>query len=154
AILGFGASAQANANPNPTVFPGMQIYQGDTACMVGFVEPRLRVALTTGQCDRGSLVTDRDKNLVGTVTVARHQGAGDAQAVEYEVIGLAPNVGATDLLPTGRRLHSTPAVRAQQGLTVCQLRTSAGQRCGSIWAVSSGRFAIDSNDSGAVDDRD
>lgn len=138
------------------MYPGMQIYQAGAACMVGFVEPRLRVALSTGQCAEGSLVTDRDKNPLGTVVVARRQSTEDASAetaaaVEYEVIAVAPDVAATDLLPTGRRLRSTPALTAQQGLPVCQLRVSAGQRCGTVGPLSNGRFAIADM---AVDSRD
>lgn len=48
-MIFFGASARASADTGVTVFPGMQIRQGDRACMVGFVETTLRVALTTGQ---------------------------------------------------------------------------------------------------------
>ncbi|OBG27595.1 hypothetical protein [Mycobacterium sp. 852002-51057_SCH5723018] len=155
-IMCAGACAPAGASPGATVYPGMQIYQGGTACMVGFVEPRLRVALSTGQCDEGSLVTDRDKNLLGTVVVARRQTSGDvsaevAAAVEYEVIAVAPDVAATDLLPTGRHLHSTPALSAQQGLPVCQFRVAGGQKCGTVGPVSNGRFVIADM---AVDSRD
>lgn len=157
-VISFGASPRASADTGVTVFPGMQIRQGDTACMVGFVETRLRVALTTGQCDDGPLVTDRDRHLVGAVLLARRQAADDAAnramlPVEYEVIALAPAVTVTDLLPTGHHLHETPAVRAQQGLPVCQVRVSAGQRCGSVGPVANGRFtmadmAVDSRDFG------
>jgi hypothetical protein len=133
----------------------MQIYQGGAPCMVGFVEPRLRVALTTGQCDEGSLVTDRDNKPLGTMVVARRQKTDDsaaaAGAVEYEVIAVAPDVTASDLLPTGRHLRSTPAVSAQQGLPVCQFRVSSGQKCGTVGPVSNGRFTIADM---AVDGRD
>ncbi len=152
----FGAAPPANSDAGTTVYPGMQIRQGDTACMVGFVQLRLRVALTTGQCDEGPLVTDRDGHLVGAVMLARRQAAVDASdsamlPVEYEVIGLAPDVTATDVLPTGRHLREAPALDTQQGLPVCQFRVSAGQRCGSVGPVSNGRFAIADM---AVDGRD
>ncbi len=152
----FGAAPAAHSDTGVTVFPGMQIHQGDTTCMVGFVQLRLRVALTTGQCDEGPLVTDRDGHLVGAVTLARRQVAVDASAsatlpVEYEVITLAPAVTATDVLPTGRHLREAPTLDAQQGLPVCQVRVSAGQRCGSIGPVSNGRFEIADM---AVDNRD
>ncbi|OBI93851.1 hypothetical protein A5660_12860 [Mycobacterium alsense] len=147
AVIWLGACAPADADSGPTVFPGMRIRQGDTGCMVGFVETRLRVALTTGQCDGGSVVTDGDRHPVGAVVLVRRQTADDAVdvailPVEYEVIALAPGVAATDLLPTGRHLHEAPALRVQQGLPVCQLRVSAGQRCGKAGPVSNGRFAI------------
>jgi hypothetical protein len=48
--------------------------------MVGFVQTRLRAALTTGQCADGPLVTDRDQHLVGTVLLARRQTTDDAAA--------------------------------------------------------------------------
>ncbi|BCO58624.1 hypothetical protein MINTM005_38680 [Mycobacterium intracellulare] len=54
AIMMFiGAPGWAGADPGITVFPGMEIRQGNTVCMLGMVEPRLRVALTSGQCDGG-----------------------------------------------------------------------------------------------------
>jgi hypothetical protein len=134
----------------------MQIRQGDTACMVGFVQLRLRVALTTGQCGEGPLVTDSGGHLVGAVILVRRQAAVDASdvamlPVEYEVIALAPEVTASDVLPTGPHLRETPALDAQQGLPVCQFRVSAGQRCGSVGPVSNGRFTIADM---AVDNRD
>lgn len=124
--------------------------------MVGFVQLRLHVALTTGQCDDGPLVTDTDGRLVGAVMLARRQVGVDASdraalPVEYEVIMLAPEATATDVLPTGRHLHEAPALDAQQGLPVCQFQVSAGQRCGSIGPVSNGRFTIADM---AVDNRD
>ncbi len=156
ALTFFGAAPPAQADTGVTVFPGMQIHQGDTACMVGFVQLRLHVAVTTGQCDEGPLVTDRDGHLVGAVMLARRQVAVDASdsatlPVEYEVIMLAPDVTATDVLPTGRHLREAPTLDAQQGLPVCQFRVSAGQRCGSIGPVNNGRFAIADM---AVDNRD
>ncbi|ORW32857.1 hypothetical protein AWB91_10315 [Mycobacterium paraense] len=156
ALMFFGAAPAAHADSGVTAFPGMQIRQGDTACMVGFVQLRLHVALTTGQCGNGPIVTDRDGHLVGAVMMARRQVAVDASdnaalPVEYEVIMLAPEVTATDVLPTGRHLREAPALDAQQGLPVCQFRVSAGQRCGSIGPVSNGRFTIPDM---AVDNRD
>ncbi len=149
AVVLSGVPGQAHADPAVTVFPGMEIHQGNAVCMVGLVEPRLRVALTTGQCDGGgSAVTDRDQHAVGEVVLARRQTPDESVAdtamlpVEYEVIALSPDVTATDLLPTGRHLQSTPGMRAQPGLPVCQFRRSTGQKCGSISTVSNGRFVI------------
>jgi hypothetical protein len=117
--------------------------------MVGLVETRLRVAVTSGQCDGGKLmVTDRDRNPIGSVVLGRRQGDTDAGAdpsmlpVEYEVIAIGPDVRATDVLPTGRHLGSAPALRAQPGMPVCRLRSETGQRCGSVSSVANGRFAI------------
>ncbi|OBH48459.1 hypothetical protein [Mycobacterium mantenii] len=145
----FAAPGQAMADPASTVSPGMEIRQGNTACMVGLVEPRLRIALTSGQCDGGqSVVTDRDGKQIGNVVLGRRQVDADSTAdtsmlpVEYEVIAIAPGVTATDVLPTGRHLGSAPATRAQAGMPVCQLRSATGQRCGSVSSVGNGRFAI------------
>jgi len=149
ALTASGAPGQADASPGPSAFPGMEIHQGNAVCMVGLVEPKLRIALTTGQCDGGaSVVTDRDGNVIGSVLVARRQATTDAaadsamQPVEYEVVALAPEVNATDLLPIGRRLRSSPDLRAEPGLSVCQLRSSTGQACGSVGSVSNGRFVL------------
>ncbi|MCV7310169.1 hypothetical protein [Mycobacterium paraffinicum] len=149
AVMVAGSPSPASADPAVTVFPGMEIRQGDTVCMVGLVEPRLRVAVTSGQCERGvSEVTDRDGNPVGTVALARRQTADDTAAngamlpVEYEVIALGAYVTPSDVLPTGRQLKSSPGLRAQPGLPVCQYRRAGGQWCGSISSVSGGRFII------------
>src|ERR1700761_8409550 len=129
-----GVPAQAHADTAMTVSPGMQIRQGGTVCMVGQVDPRLRIALTTGQCG-GAVgpVTDADGNSIGTVVQSRRQtGEGVAadngiSPVEYEVIALGREVTVSDQLPTGRHLHSVPGVTAQPGLPVCQFRSSAGE---------------------------
>jgi hypothetical protein len=143
------APGQATADPGRTVSPGMEIHQGNTVCMVGLVETRLRFALTSGQCDGGqSVVADRDRKPIGNVILGRRQVDADSTAdtsmlpVEYEVIAIAPDVTATDVLPTGRHLGSAPGVRAQPGMPVCQLRSAAGQRCGSVNSVTNGRFGM------------
>ncbi len=126
--------------------------------MVGLVEPRLRVALTSGQCDGGqSVVTDRDRKPIGNVVLGRRQLDADSTAdtsmlpVEYEVIAIAPDMTATDVLPTGRHLVSAPGMRAQPGMPVCQLRSATGERCGSVSSIGNGRFAITDM---AMDSRD
>ena len=143
------APGQAAAEPGATVFPGMEIHQGNTVCKVGLVEPRLRVAMTSGQCDGGqSVVTDRDRRPIGDVVLGRRQVDADSTAdtsmlpVEYEVIAIAADVTATDVLPTGRHLGSAPGMRAQAGMPICRLSSATGQRCGSVTSVSNGRFAI------------
>ena len=157
-VMVCSATGLANADPGVTAHPGMEIRQGNTVCMIGLVEPRLRVALTSGQCGGGkSLVTDRDGKPVGSVVLGRRATAEDAAAesvmppVEYEVIALAPEVAASDLLPNGLHLQSTPGLRAEPGLPVCQYRSSGGQKCGSVGSVSNGRFSMEGI---AVDSRD
>jgi hypothetical protein len=140
--------ARSAADPGVTVFPGMEMYQDDTACTVGFVETRLRIALTAGQCRGGSTVTDSHQQVLGAVVQAHRNTAegaaadGSVQSVEYEVIALAPNVTASDVLPTGRQLQSTPSLRAELALPVCRFEASNGQTCGRISAVGNGRFVI------------
>lgn len=148
ATMLLATAGRAAADPGSTVFPGMEIRQGNTVCMVGLVEPRLRVAVTSGQCDGGkSMVTDRDLKPIGSVVLGRRQVDADSAAdtsilpVEYEVIAIAPDVTVTDVLPTGRRLGSAPALRAQPGMPVCRLHSATGQRCGSVTSVGNGRFA-------------
>jgi hypothetical protein len=138
----------AVADPAVMVFPGMEVQDENSACMVGFVEARLRIAVTAGQCGGGATVTDRNKEVLGTVVQAHRKLAEDAgadgstQAADYEVIALAPNIAASDVLPTGRRLQSSPALRAGLALPVCRLESSRGETCGRVSAVGNGRFVI------------
>lgn len=148
-VMAFSAPARAAADPGATVFPGMQIRQGNAVCMVGLVETRLRLALTSGQCDGGeSVVTNRDRKPIGDVILGRRQVDADSTAdtsmlpVEYEVIAIAPDVTATDVLPTGRHLVSSPNLHAQPGMPVCHLRSATGQRCSSVSSIGNGRFAV------------
>ncbi len=149
ATTALAAAGPTAADPGVAVFPGMEIHQDGAVCEVGFVEPRMRVALTTGQCDGGaSVVTDRDGHALGSVVMVRRQVAQDAVLdgamlpVEYEVIALAPDVAASDVLPDGRRLRSAPGAGAQPGLEVCQWRRTAGRRCGAVGSVGNGRFNV------------
>jgi hypothetical protein len=147
-LMGICAPAQLDTIDGVKVFPGMEIHQGSMVCTLGFVEVRLRIALTTGQCDGGSVVTDSHRDVVGAVLLARRNPADAAAAdgsmagVEYEVIRLAPNVTATDLLPTGRQLQSMPGLQAQPAQSVCHFGISTGQTCGSASSVSNGRFVV------------
>jgi hypothetical protein len=147
-LIGICAPAQVDANGGVKVFPGMEIHQGSTICTLGFVEVRLGIALTTGQCDGGPVVTDSHRDLVGKVLLTRRNPAdaaaadGSTAGVEYEVIRLASNVTATDLLSTGRQLQSMPGLQAQPDLPVCHFGISTGQTCSRASSVSNGRFVI------------
>jgi hypothetical protein len=138
----------AVADATVTVFPGMEMREDNTACTVGFVEVRLRIAVTAGQCRGGSTVTDSNHEVVGTVVQAHREPAEGTEAdglvrgAEYEVIALAPDIAATDVLPTGRRLHSSPALGAALALPVCRFEASNGETCGRVSAVGNGRFVI------------
>jgi hypothetical protein len=148
ALLAIGASTRADADTGVKVFPGMEIHQGSTICTLGFVEVRLRFALTVGQCDGGPTVTDSHGDVVGVVAQAHRNAADDTAAdgsmagVDYEVIKLDPNANPTDLLPTGRQLQSTPGLVAQPALPVCHFGISTAQTCGRVGSVSNGRFVI------------
>lgn len=143
-----GAPALAAANPGVAVFPAMDIYQGGVGCLVGFVEPQMRIALSIGQCNHGSIVTDSRENVVGAVMLARRNtgvgSAADATAAdaEYEVIKLAHHAIATDQLPNGRQLQSVPGFSVQPALPVCHVGISTGQSCGRLSSVSASGLVI------------
>jgi hypothetical protein len=147
-IVSMATPARADADAGVTVFPGMEIHQGGTVCTLGLVELSLRIALTTGRCDGGSIVTDSHGNVLGTVVTARRSTAdpaavdGSTADIEYEVIGFADNVNATDVLPTGRQLQSAPGLRAQPAEPVCHFGISTGQTCGRVSSVNDGRFVV------------
>ncbi|MEB4181741.1 hypothetical protein OQ699_19430 [Mycobacterium ulcerans] len=130
-----------------TAYPGLEIHQGSVVCVIGFVEPQMRIALSAGRCNGDPMVTDRYGNAVGAVTLAGQATVsevavdGAAAGVDYEVITLAPEVAATDLLPTGLRLQSKPGFRVQPGARVCEA-TAARQRCGRVDTVTESRFVI------------
>ncbi|KZS67417.1 hypothetical protein A4G26_08555 [Mycobacterium kansasii] len=148
ALVALSAPAPAAAKPGVTVFPGMEIHQGAMVCTVGFVEPRLRIAVSAGRCDEGSTVTDSKENVVGTVMLARRgtvnepAAADSAAGVEYEVITLAPEVIASELLPGGRQLQPIPGFSVQPALPVCHAGISSGQVCGRVSSVGNDGFAI------------
>jgi hypothetical protein len=142
-----GVATPASAEPGVNVFPGMEIRQGSTVCTLGMVEMTLRIALATGQCDGGSTVTDSNGNVLGGVVTARHNAAtpaadGSSSDVEYEVIKLADDVRASDVLPTGRQLQSKPGARAQQADWVCHFGISTRETCGRVGGVSDNKFVI------------
>jgi hypothetical protein len=147
-LLGSVTPSRADADSGVAVFPGMELHQGSTVCTLGLVETTLRIALATGQCDGGSVATDSHGHVVGAVVTARHSAA-DAAAVdgsttdaEYEVIRLADTVQATNVLPTGRQLQSTPGVSVQPAESVCHFGISTGQTCGRVGPVGNGRFVV------------
>jgi hypothetical protein len=146
--LGVLTPVEAAADSGPMAFPGMEIRQGGTVCTLGFVQLSMRIGITVGQCDGGSIVTDGRGRVVGSVVTAR-RGATDALAatdggapnIEYEVIKLADEVNATDALPSGRRLETSPGAQALPADRLCHFGISAGQNCGRVSSVRDGRFA-------------
>lgn len=81
-IAGIPVPALARADGGATAFPGMEIHQGGTVCTLGFVEPQLRIGITSDQCDGGSIVTDDHPNALGTVVVARRDAEAPPAAVQ------------------------------------------------------------------------
>jgi hypothetical protein len=158
-VVGLAAPGRAYAEADVQVFPGMEIHQGSTVCTLGMVQPSLRIALTSGECDGASVVTDSHGKVIGTVTTARHvtadgtgNDAGGSKAdIDYEVIGLADNADATDVLPTGRQLQSAPGLVALPTDAVCHFGISTGQTCGKVRSMTADRFVITGM---AADDRD
>ncbi|CAM4274561.1 hypothetical protein MB901379_01491 [Mycobacterium basiliense] len=149
ALVSLGAPAAAEAKTGLTVFPGMQIRQGSVACTVGFVETKMRIALSAGQCNGGPTVTDSERRVVGEVLLARRNIVGEVAldgataGIEYEVIRLSPEVTATDRLPSGRQLQSSPGFRVRPALPVCHFGATTGQVCGGrVGSVSGNRFSI------------
>ncbi len=117
-------------------------------CILGFVELSMRIGIATGQCDGGSIVTDSHGKVLGSVVTAR-RGATDAAAtdgatpdIEYEVIKLADDVNATDVLPSGRRLESSPGAQAWPADRLCHFGISTGHSCGRVSSVNDGRFVF------------
>lgn len=144
----FSSPARVDAETKVPVHPGMAIHQGQTACTLGFVETRLRMAITVGRCSGLAVIRDRQQNVIGTVVrtshdVASAQFATSAPpALGYQVIALDAHVSATQTLPNGRQLRIAPGVEVQPGLAVCLPQPPAGESCGSVAAVSNGRFVI------------
>jgi hypothetical protein len=148
-LFGVAAPVKAGADPAVTAFPGLEIHQGSTVCTLGFVELSLRIAMTTGECDGGSVVTDGHGKTLGTVVTARRaaeapaaEGSAPNPNVEYEVVGLAEDVIASDTLPTGRQLLSKPGVVAQPAQAACHYGIATGETCGRVSSVNNDRMVI------------
>lgn len=142
-VLAVIRPAPANADPGVTVFPGMEIHQGNAACVVGFVEPQMRIALTSGRCDVDPIVTDSRDRVIGVVLLARTDtltgSNGPAAGVEYEVIKLSPSVGATQQLPIGRPLDVTPrCIRSRRYPCVARHRLVRNPAAGSAPPATAG----------------
>ncbi len=146
--MGIVTPVEAGADAGATVFPGMEIHQGSTVCTLGFVELSMQIGLTTGQCDGGSIVTDNHGKVLGSVVTARRNATdaaatdGAAPDIEYEVIKFADDVNATDALPSGRRLESSPGAHARPADQLCHFGISTGQSCGPVSSANDGRFVF------------
>jgi hypothetical protein len=143
-----GPTAPALADPDVVVYPGMEIHQDHNLCTLGFVDPQLRVAFSAGHCRSNGPVSDKDGNFIGSVALSRDNTpngatvATDHLIADYEAIGLATNVQASNILPGGRRLESDPNLVLQQGQPVCHFGVVTGESCGTIEAVNNGWFTM------------
>jgi hypothetical protein len=147
AALAFGLTpATANADP-ASVFPGMEIHQGDHVCTLGFVDTRSRMAYTAGHCRGSGLVYDKDNNVIGRMTTFRDNTptgstvATDQLIADYEAIALAEGVAASDVLPGGRPLRSGAGAPAP-GQGVCHFGITTGETCGTVESVNNGWFTM------------
>ena len=100
----------AAANPEVTVYPGMEIRQGSTLCTLGFVDPDARAAFTAGHCRGDGPVTDKAGHVIGAMALFDDNtpdGAtvtGDHQIADWAAITLAADVDLVPILPGGRAL--------------------------------------------------
>ena len=84
AFLAAGLTIAPPASAEPvTVYPGMKIHQGTTACTLGYIDPVQRVAFSAGHCDTHGAVTDVTGRPIGTTAVS-HDNTPDGAIVTTE----------------------------------------------------------------------
>ncbi|CAN3131882.1 hypothetical protein ACNUDN_29430 [Mycobacterium sp. smrl_JER01] len=140
----------ASAGPAMMAYPGMAIAQGDSACAIGFIDTRRRIAYSAGHCATTQTVTDQAGRTIGVVALSEHNRAGHKRTgprdsvIDYQVIALNSNIQATNQLgPNGTRpLITEPGVKPKPGMKVCQLGPATGSSCGTIEAVNDGWFTM------------
>jgi hypothetical protein len=138
----------AQATPGVLVFPGMEIRQATNVCTLGYVDPQMRMAFTAGHCRGSGQVTDRDGNVIGSLSLFRDNTPNGAtvdtnhQIADWETITLAPDVSVNNILPGGRALTADPSVVPVAGLPVCHFGVVTGETCGTIQAVNNGWFTM------------
>lgn len=140
----------ASAGPAMMAYPGMAIAQGDSACAIGFIDTRRRIAYSAGHCATTQTVTDQAGRPIGVVALSEHNRAGHKRTgprdsvIDYQVIALNSNIQATNQLgPNGTRpLITEPGVKPKPGMKVCQLGPVTGSSCGTIEAVNDGWFTM------------
>ncbi|HEX5142229.1 MAG TPA: hypothetical protein VFW21_00020 [Mycobacterium sp.] len=131
-----------------TVYPGMQIRQGNTLCTLGYVDPVARVAFSAGHCDTEGRVTDGANHTIGTTSVARDNtpdGAvvtTDQTIIDYEAISLAPDVQINTVLPAGRPLVVQPGRPLAPGQQICHYGAVTNETCGTVDRVFNGWFTM------------
>jgi hypothetical protein len=108
----------------------------------------MRIAFTAGHCRGSGQVTDRDGNVIGSLSLFRDNTPNGAtvdtnhQIADWEAISLAPDVVVNNILPGGRALIADPGVAPVAGLPVCHFGVVTGESCGTIQAVNNGWFTM------------
>jgi hypothetical protein len=139
----------AQATPGVVVSPGMEIRQASNVCTLGYVDPAARIAYSAGHCRADGPVTNRDGQVIGTVSMSQDNtpdGAvvrTDQVISDYETITLAPDVAINNILPGGRQLVAEAAPAMAPGQPVCHFGVVTGESCGSIERVNNGWFTME-----------
>ncbi|MBB3604064.1 hypothetical protein FHT40_003725 [Mycolicibacterium sp. BK556] len=139
----------AHATPGVVVSPGMEIRQASNVCTLGYVDPAARIAYSAGHCRADGPVTNRDGQIIGTVSTSQDNtpdGAvvrTDQVISDYETITLAPDVVINNILPGGRQLVAEAAPAMAAGQPVCHFGVVTGESCGSIERVNNGWFTME-----------
>lgn len=134
---------------DPTlVYPGMEIHQDNRLCTLGYVDPVMRIAYSAGHCRGGGAVFDKDHNVIGRLATFRDNTpsgstvATDQMIFDYEAIVLDDGVRASNVLPGGRQLQSSPAAALAPGQAVCHFGVITGETCGTVESVNNGWFTM------------
>lgn len=141
-------ATSAQADSGVAVFPGMEIREGTNVCTLGFVDPQARIAFTAGHCHGSGQVSDRDGHLIGMQGMFRDNTPDGTtidtnhQIADWQMINLAPDVAANNVLPGGRALVSDSAVTLAAGQPVCHFGVVTGESCGTVDAVNNGWFTM------------
>lgn len=138
----------AGAQPDPLVYPGMEIHQDSVLCTLGYVDPTTRTAFTAGHCRASGTVTDKTGTVIGTQGSYRDNTPDgmtvdtNHQIADWEVIHLLPTATVNNVLPSGKALVTDPAVLPVAGMPVCHFGVVTGESCGTVEAVNNGWFTM------------
>jgi hypothetical protein len=127
----------------------MEIRQASNVCTLGYVDAAARIAYSAGHCRADGPVTNRDGQIIGTVSMSQDNtpdGAvvrTDQVISDYETISLAPDVVINNILPGGRQLVAEAAPAMAPGQPVCHFGVVTGESCGSIERVNNGWFTME-----------
>ncbi len=138
----------AGAQPDPLVYPGMEIHQDSVLCTLGYVDPATRTAFTAGHCRASGTVTDKTGTVIGTQGSYRDNTPDgmtvdtNHQIADWEVIHLLPSATVNNVLPSGKALVTDSSVLPVAGMPVCHFGVVTGESCGTVEAVNNGWFTM------------